>query len=230
MSALERHCHWLLRAYPAWYRRERSGEMLGTLLEASPPNRRWPSFRDTRALITGGFRVRGWVWLLSMLLVGAGAVEVGYTFYLTTTPWTGYKGSLFPTDNWTPLMIVLALAFIILFTALISVPVAGLIRLRGWRRDRWLRAAAWAGTWIASVALLAESNAWGNYPEQFCPNSYQNGMVCPVPSPAVVSWGELPICAAFLVLGSLMTWILAVPPARHSDVPSTSRQPIVKAG
>jgi hypothetical protein len=36
MSALERHCRWLLLAYPAWYRRERSGEILGTVLEASP--------------------------------------------------------------------------------------------------------------------------------------------------------------------------------------------------
>jgi hypothetical protein len=48
----------LLRAYPAWYRRERGEEMLGTLLEASPPGRRWPSLRDARALIMGGFRVR----------------------------------------------------------------------------------------------------------------------------------------------------------------------------
>ena len=37
MSPLERHCRWLLRAYPAWYRRDRAEEMLGTLLEASPP-------------------------------------------------------------------------------------------------------------------------------------------------------------------------------------------------
>jgi hypothetical protein len=49
----------LLRAYPGWYRRERAEEMLGTLLEASPPGRSWPSFRDTRGLIIGGLRVRG---------------------------------------------------------------------------------------------------------------------------------------------------------------------------
>ena len=88
MSALERHCRWLLLAYPAWYRRERSGEMLGTLLEASPPGRRWPTFRDTRALITGGLRVRGWTWLLSMLWVGAGVVITGYIFYATTNPYS----------------------------------------------------------------------------------------------------------------------------------------------
>jgi hypothetical protein len=58
MTRLERCYRWLLRAYPAWYRRERGEEMLGTLLEASPPGRRWPSPRDARALIMGGFRVR----------------------------------------------------------------------------------------------------------------------------------------------------------------------------
>jgi hypothetical protein len=58
MTALERRCRWLLRAYPAWYRRERGDEMLGTLMEASPPGRRRPSLRDARALIMGGLRVR----------------------------------------------------------------------------------------------------------------------------------------------------------------------------
>jgi len=28
-------------------------------------------------------------------------------------------------------------------------------------------------------------------------------------SPAVVSWGELAICAAWLVLGAVLTWVLA---------------------
>lgn len=58
MTRLERIYRWLLRAYPAWYRRERGDEILATLLEASPSGRRWPSLRDARALIVGGFRVR----------------------------------------------------------------------------------------------------------------------------------------------------------------------------
>jgi hypothetical protein len=58
MSPLERRCRSLLRAYPRWYRRQRGDEMLATLLEASQPGQRWPSARDTRALITGGLRVR----------------------------------------------------------------------------------------------------------------------------------------------------------------------------
>lgn len=53
MTPLERHCRWLLHAYPVWYRHKRAGEMLDTLLTASPPGRDWLSFSDTRALITG---------------------------------------------------------------------------------------------------------------------------------------------------------------------------------
>jgi hypothetical protein len=35
MTRLERHARWMLRFYPAAYRRERGEEMIGTLLEAS---------------------------------------------------------------------------------------------------------------------------------------------------------------------------------------------------
>jgi hypothetical protein len=59
MTALERRYRWLLRAYPSSYRAKRGDEMLGTLMEASAPDRRRPSLRDTRALIIGGLRVRG---------------------------------------------------------------------------------------------------------------------------------------------------------------------------
>jgi hypothetical protein len=58
VTPLERRCRRLLLAYPAWYRRERGDEMLGTLIEASLPGRRRPSLRDARALIVGGLRVR----------------------------------------------------------------------------------------------------------------------------------------------------------------------------
>jgi hypothetical protein len=58
MSPLERRCRSLLRAYPRWYRQRRGDEMLATLLEASQLGQRWPSARDTRALIVGGLRVR----------------------------------------------------------------------------------------------------------------------------------------------------------------------------
>ena len=225
MSSLERRCRRLLRAYPAWYRRGRDEEMLDTLLEASPPGRRWPSFRDTRALITGGLRVRGWTWLLSMLWVAAGAVITGYTFYITTKPWDPDLGI----PGWSTDPLVVQIAVVLALAALVALPVpaliAGFIRLRGWRRGNWLRAAAWASAWIAGVALYALAMAWGEYPLHSCPNMPQTAVPpqCPYGSPAVVSWGELAICPAWLVLGAGMTWILARP-ARRSYVPDpTSR-------
>ena len=57
-SPLERHARLLLRAYPAEYRAERSGEILGTLLEATPGGRGWPTLRDSVSLVTGGIRAR----------------------------------------------------------------------------------------------------------------------------------------------------------------------------
>jgi len=40
-------------------------------------------------------------------------------------------------------------------------------------------------------------------------------------SPAVVSWGELAVLAAWLVLGAVLTWVLAGQrgPSRRSAVP-----------
>ena len=58
MSPLERHCQLLLRAYPAGYREARGEEIIGTLLEATPPGRSWPWPRDSRGLILGGLRAR----------------------------------------------------------------------------------------------------------------------------------------------------------------------------
>jgi hypothetical protein len=58
MTILERHCQLLLRAYPAAYREVRGEEIIGTLLEATPPGRSWPRPRDMRCLIVGGFRAR----------------------------------------------------------------------------------------------------------------------------------------------------------------------------
>lgn len=58
MTAIERHCRWLLVVYPRWYREERADEIVDTLLEAAGPNRSWPSSKDARALILAGLRVR----------------------------------------------------------------------------------------------------------------------------------------------------------------------------
>jgi hypothetical protein len=57
-TPLERRGRWLLRAYPAQYRRERGEEILGTLLETTPAGRAWPRARDIRGLAVGGLRAR----------------------------------------------------------------------------------------------------------------------------------------------------------------------------
>jgi hypothetical protein len=38
--------------------------------------------------------------------------------------------------------------------------VAGFIRLRGWRPDKMLRAAAWAGAWAVGLALMYLVSDW----------------------------------------------------------------------
>jgi hypothetical protein len=58
MSTLERHCRFLLGAYPAEYRELRGEEIIGTLLEATPPEKSWPRLRDIRGLVFGGLRAR----------------------------------------------------------------------------------------------------------------------------------------------------------------------------
>jgi hypothetical protein len=225
VTPLERRCRWLLFAYPAWYRRERAGEMLGTLLETSPPGKRWPSFRDTRSLVAGGLRVRGWVWLLSMLWVVAAVAETGYCFYITTKPYTWADVGI-GIEGWSTDPVAVQIAVVLATAASLALPVpaliAGFIRLRGSRPRSWLRIAAWAGAWIAGFALIYQATVWGNYPAN-CPVTGGPGMSdCPaIGSPAVVSWGELAICAAWLVLGAVLTWILAGP-GHCSDVPYTS--------
>lgn len=57
MSALERRYRFLLRAYPASYRRDRGEEIIGTLLQAVPSGRNHPGWRDAWALLLGGLRV-----------------------------------------------------------------------------------------------------------------------------------------------------------------------------
>ncbi len=58
MSPLERRCRLLMFTYPAEYRRERGDEMVGTLLDTTPPGRTWPRPGDIWALVIGGLRSR----------------------------------------------------------------------------------------------------------------------------------------------------------------------------
>jgi hypothetical protein len=55
---LERRARALLRAYPPEYRHGRAQEIIGTLLEAAPPGRSFPSAREAWSLIAGGRHAR----------------------------------------------------------------------------------------------------------------------------------------------------------------------------
>ena len=208
MTPLERRCGWLLRAYPGWYRRNRAGEMLGTLLEASPPGRRWPSFRDARALVIGALRVRGRVWWLSMLWVVIGAAITGYTFFITTKPFTNADFWI-PLWNTEPQAVSIAAYLTVAAWVVLAIPVliAGFVQLR-WRG---LRMAAWASAWVAGFTLMYQAGKWGEYP----------GNSPAIGSPAVMSWGELGLSATWLALGAVMTWILAAP-HHNSNAPEAS--------
>jgi hypothetical protein len=160
VTLLERRCGWLLRAYPGWYRRERAGEMLDTLLAASPPGARWPSFRDARSLLIGGLRVRGplaWCLSISWALLGAAGAGYNYIFSehvpdaVTPEPLTaGWVGE--------PNMIAVADQLGTLAWFLLTIPVllAGLVRIYQGRLRAGLAAGltaiAWA--WLVGLALM----------------------------------------------------------------------------
>ena len=148
--------------------------MLGTLLEASPPGRSWPSFRDVRALAIGGLRVRGWTWLLSMLWVVIGAGGAVYATVAFSHPGYG-EGLLIPPNiQWPgePPVIIDVGVIAEVAWGLLSGPllVAGFVR----------QAAEWA--------------AAGMYGTR-----------------GVLRAGEVAIGAAWLMLGAVITWILAAP-------------------
>ena len=219
MTPLERRYGCLLHAYPAWYRRERAGEMLGTLLEASPSGKRWPSFCDARSLVIGGLRVRASLVLcLSILWAGLGALGAGYNFILSAhVPDAVYPEALTPGWVGEPNMIAVAAQRGALTWFLLTIPVlvAGLARLR----RRWSRAGApggwrvvsiaWAAAWSAGIALMFQIADWQpSAPAIYACSRNQNCVLAGY-GHAILSPGELAICAAWLAIGAAMTLILA---------------------
>jgi hypothetical protein len=222
VTPLERRCQLLLRAYPAWYRRERAEEMLDTLLEASPPGRRRPSFRDTRTLVIAGLRVRGaLVWCLSLLWAGLGAAGAGYFFmvsahvpeatyaYVGIPCWVG-EPSVFSTAAYWG-----AVAWLLLT---IPVLVAGLLRIRVLPWTGW-----WALAWLAGLALAFPVANWQPSAPAVWACSKGQGCALAGYRYAVVSWGELAVLAGWLALGAAMAVVLARR-ARGRHLPDASRR------
>jgi hypothetical protein len=123
-------------------------------------------------MLLGGLPARGWVWRLSMLWVVIGASGAGYLFACTvqgcTTSQCTNDEFWFPIYNGEPGAIVVIGGLTAVVWLLLAVPllVAGFVRLRGWRSRNWPRAAAWAGAWVAGLALiylaLLSGLAWAN--------------------------------------------------------------------
>jgi hypothetical protein len=169
-----------------------------------------------------GLRVRDWVWWLSLLWVAIGAGGAGYAFIMTTQTCSDVcaDGVLwFPQWNGEPgaIIAVGALAAAVWILLTIAVLAAGLARF-GRRQSRdGIRWCAWLGSWIAGVALMAltlgAASGWlaGNGPVD--PTQPSSAWGSPGP---VVGWGELPICAAWLALGAVMTWILNAPGSKNA--------------
>ena len=137
-------------------------------------------------------RFRDWIWVSSMLWVACGVVITSYIFYSTTAPYESadVMGTGIIGISAGPAAVQIAAVLASEVWAPISIPVAmgGLIRLSRHQRNNWLRSFAWICACVAGAGLLALAFAWGHSSR--------------------VSWAELPLCFAWLVLGFSMSRIL----------------------
>jgi len=145
-----------------------------------------------------------------MLWVGIGAAASGFIFLESTQPvtvsnidgipaWLGGPGS----DN---VIVTGGLAAIGAWLVL-AIPVLA----AGAARREPPEQALWTGVWVAGMLLMILTRAWlHNMPERTTCGADGCGVV-PYYGPAVLNWRELAICGAFLVLGAVMTWMVARP-------------------
>ena len=91
---LARRYEWLIRAYPADFRRRRGQEMVGLMLDSAEPGQRWPTPSDAADLLIGGLRRRIVGFRLSVitgLLSAAGPVALALAAGLSLFWLTGYE-------------------------------------------------------------------------------------------------------------------------------------------
>ena len=155
---------------------------------------------------TRAHRVGGAAWTLSVLWVGIGAAASGCVFFVSTRTVldpTSPFGGMFDWPGGSSneaVFAAAALAAVAWLALTIPVLIAGLRRLLGWPGKR-LMAAAWAGAWVAGLALMVLIPSSLAYPPP--PQGYSGG--------PIANWWELVIAAGFLTLAPVMAWILARP-------------------
>jgi hypothetical protein len=158
-------------------------------------------------------RLSGPVWCLAMLWVGLGVAGTVYSFVCSAQrldfnnarvpAWVGEPGMIGDAAGWgAEIWLVLA----------IPVLAAGFVRLNRTKPPDDGRRLAWLCAWIAAVALMCLAGLWSeDTPRLTYSCSPSLGCGLNAYGPAVVIWGELPLCAAFLALGAIVTWVLAKP-------------------
>jgi hypothetical protein len=144
------------------------------------------------------------IWWLSALWVVLGAAGSGYLFLVSTQP-ISMAVNLGDSPAWIrePSVVLTAatLGGWVWVALTIPVLVAGLIQIRGWKPGKRIGVAAWAGAWVAGLVLMVLVWEWQVFPPEFYVG---REYVSPI-----VAWRELPVCAAFLALGAVMTRLLA---------------------
>jgi hypothetical protein len=149
-------------------------------------------------------KVTGTAWTLSVVWVGIGATASGYVFFVSTRtlldPTSPFVGMFdWPGGNWNRAVFAAAAVAGVAWVALtIPVLIAGFRRLLGSPGKRFM-AAAWAGAWVAGLALMV-----------LIPSSVASPTKDYSGRP-ITNWQELVIGAAFLTLAVVMAWILAIP-------------------
>jgi len=155
---LERRARWLLRAYPAGYRAGRGDEIIGTLLEATPPGRDWPSSREAVSLVAAGLHARRAANLRQGLAASLRQTAVvGAAVYLAQLPtlaigaavWSAHRGHFLYlwSHEYQGAFFELAILAIALLAA-------------AWRGRRELVAAAAVAALILAVIATVRTQEW----------------------------------------------------------------------
>ncbi len=159
-SPLERRARWLVRAYPAAYRADRGEEIIGTLLEATPPGRSRPPAREAASVIAAGLRARREANLRQGLSASLRqAAILAAAMYLVQLPCAALDVAVRDArQGFIPLTSDPFAWFY--FFYFLSSAIAVLIIAAAWSGRRWLVAAAAAGAVSPAAAYTLVSHEW----------------------------------------------------------------------